>query len=251
MKAPSSLFLVIFIFVFTSSCIAQNGTLTKYFDSLWRPVTNESAHYVTHFIKSEGGNYQCLSYWAKTNQLYKKSFFLDTSFSKPVGLSVAYHLNGSIQDSVFFNKEHIIVDAWHYYANGQLICHYVYKKGSTNETEGFDEGGKKIENFIYGREAEFPGGNEAWMEYLSSNIKDKLFAKNGAPEGKYRVIVAFAIDLDGRPVDISAETSNGYGMEEEVIRVIKKSPKWSYAIQYNKPVKAYRRQPLTFLIEKQ
>jgi hypothetical protein len=38
-------------------------------------------------------------------------------------------------------------------------------------------------------------------------------------------------------------------MEEEVVRILKKSPKWSPAIQNGKPVKAYRRQPVTFMIE--
>ena len=59
------------------------------------------------------------------------------------------------------------------------------------------------------------------------------------------------IDKDGSTSGISAETSNGFGMEEEVIRVISKSPKWKNAVQYSKPIKAYRRQPLTFLIEKE
>ncbi len=38
-------------------------------------------------------------------------------------------------------------------------------------------------------------------------------------------------------------------MEAEVVRMLKKSPKWSPAIQNGKPVKAYRKQPVTFVIE--
>ncbi len=53
---------------------------------------------------------------------------------------------------------------------------------------------------------------------------------------------------DGRIKDATAETKFGFGMEEEAIRVITKSPKWNNAIQMNRPVNAYRRQPITFMV---
>jgi hypothetical protein len=37
-------------------------------------------------------------------------------------------------------------------------------------------------------------------------------------------------------------------MEEEVIRVIERSGKWTPALQNGKPLKAYRKQPITFLL---
>jgi len=60
------------------------------------------------------------------------------------------------------------------------------------------------------------------------------------------VIIEFVVDLDGSMSRIKALTSLGYGMEEEAIRVIKKAGKWSPAIWQGEPVKAYRRQQITF-----
>jgi protein TonB len=37
-------------------------------------------------------------------------------------------------------------------------------------------------------------------------------------------------------------------MEEEVVRIIKKGPKWKPAVQNGKLVNAYRRQPVTFVV---
>jgi hypothetical protein len=48
--------------------------------------------------------------------------------------------------------------------------------------------------------------------------------------------------------DIKQLTNHGFGMEDEVIRVISKGPKWNPAIQNGKQVKAYRRQPVTFQV---
>src|SRR5262249_30826974 len=43
-------------------------------------------------------------------------------------------------------------------------------------------------------------------------------------------------------------TDFGHGMEEKVVEIIKKGPKWAPAIQNGKNVKAYRKQPVTFLV---
>jgi hypothetical protein len=54
---------------------------------------------------------------------------------------------------------------------------------------------------------------------------------------------------DGTISDIKTLTNFGYGMEQEVIRTIKLSGLWSPAIQNQRPVKAYRKQPVTFQVE--
>lgn len=43
-------------------------------------------------------------------------------------------------------------------------------------------------------------------------------------------------------------TNFGFGMEQEVIRTLKLSGTWNPAIQNGRPVKAYRKQPVTFQV---
>ena len=59
---------------------------------------------------------------------------------------------------------------------------------------------------------------------------------NGAPEGTYTVYVQFVVDKEGNISDVKALTNHGYGMEEEAVRVIKKGPNWTPAIQNGRPV---------------
>ncbi len=98
-------------------------------------------------------------------------------------------------------------------------------------------------------EAEFPGGLDAWRNFLVKNLKAEIPADNGAPAGMYTVIVKFIVKKDGTLEDIKVENSMGYGMDEEVRRVITKSGKWIPAVQNGRPVNAYRRQPITFYLE--
>jgi hypothetical protein len=98
-------------------------------------------------------------------------------------------------------------------------------------------------------EAVFPGGVAEWSKYLQTTLKGNVAADNGAPVGKYTVIARFIVNKKGIVSDVKAETNFGYGMEEEVIRVINKSGKWQPAFQNGRAVKAYRRQPVTFIID--
>lgn len=97
-------------------------------------------------------------------------------------------------------------------------------------------------------EAGFPGGDVAWRKYLTQNLNAATPVENGAPSGKYTVMILFQIDADGSVKDIKAITNHGYGMEKEAIRIIKKGPKWVPANQGGVNVSSYRKQPLTFVV---
>ncbi len=97
-------------------------------------------------------------------------------------------------------------------------------------------------------EAEYPGGQAAWAKYLKNNLNGNTPSDNSAPAGSYTVIVRFVVAKDGTISDVVAETSHGFGMEQEAVKVIKKGPKWKPAEQNGNIVKAYRRQPITFLV---
>lgn len=97
-------------------------------------------------------------------------------------------------------------------------------------------------------EAEFPGGGIAWTNFLRKHLNARVPVKKKAPAGTYQVIVRFIVSKDGSVSGAMAETRHGYGMEEEVLRIINKSPKWVPASQDGRPVNAYRRQPITFSV---
>ena len=98
-------------------------------------------------------------------------------------------------------------------------------------------------------EAGFPGGGTAWKKYLEKNLNPNVPVENGAPIGIYTVIVQFIVDKNGSISNVKTLTNFGYGMEQEVERIIKRGPSWTPASQSNKPVKAYRKQPVIFVIE--
>ena len=107
---------------------------------------------------------------------------------------------------------------------------------------------------VYARveiEAYYPGGDKAWRTFLEKNLNGDVPAKKKAPAGTYTVVIQFVVDTKGHASEITALTNNGYGMEEEVMRVIRLAPRWNPASQDGRLVKAFRKQPVTFWIEEE
>ncbi|HKO79137.1 MAG TPA: energy transducer TonB [Chitinophagaceae bacterium] len=121
-----------------------------------------------------------------------------------------------------------------------------------DDGKGIVEEKKEDENKIFEKveiEASFKGGESAWRKYLERNLNPSAPVDNGAPEGLYTVYVQFVVSKDGSISDVRALTKHGYGMEEEAVRVIKKGPAWTPAIQNGRSVNAYRKQPITFQVQ--
>jgi protein TonB len=109
----------------------------------------------------------------------------------------------------------------------------------------------KVEEKVYAKvetEASFQGGNEGWRNFLQANLNADVPVRKKAPAGLYQVVVQFIVDKEGRISDMKALTSHGFGMEQEVLRVIKRSPRWIPAVQDGRKVKAYRKQPISFSV---
>jgi TonB family protein len=127
-----------------------------------------------------------------------------------------------------------------------------YSNSTTDTLPSKDTGVHEVDlhNFVHVEsEASFPGGEAEWQAFLGRNLKANIPVKRKAPVGEYTVVVQFIVDTDGRVTDVKALTAHGYGMEEEVVRVIRKSPRWTPALlEGNKKVKAYRKQPINFVV---
>lgn len=97
------------------------------------------------------------------------------------------------------------------------------------------------------KEAEFEGGAKAWAKFLKANLNANIPYLNKAKPGVYTVIIRFIVNKVGEISEIQAVSNNGFGMEEEVLRVIKLSPKWKPGTMANGDAVSYiKQQPFVF-----
>lgn len=85
-----------------------------------------------------------------------------------------------------------------------------------------------------------------WKAFLEKNLNPNVPLDNGAPAGRYSVVIRFVVDLEGNVSDIQPLTEHGYGMEAEAVRVLKRATKWEPAFQNGYHVKAYKKQVIIF-----
>jgi len=86
----------------------------------------------------------------------------------------------------------------------------------------------------------FPGGDSSWVQSVEKDINRSLPFRNGAKKGKYIVSVQFVTDKNGSLSDIKCLSDPGFGMGQEVTRVLKKKAVW-LPVPNGSPVGPYRK----------
>lgn len=89
---------------------------------------------------------------------------------------------------------------------------------------------------------EFPGGMEAFKKFMHRNLRQP-----DLEEGEKVVVrVRFVVDADGSINQVNVVKSGGT-LDNEVLRVVGKMPKWKPGFQNGKHVAVYFTLPVTFL----
>jgi len=95
---------------------------------------------------------------------------------------------------------------------------------------------------------EFPGGMQALMEYLGSNIKYPEQAKRDSIQG--RVFVQFVVEKDGAVSGAKVLRGIGGGCDEEALRVVSSMPNWNPGLdENNEPVRVQYNIPIKYALK--
>lgn len=125
----------------------------------------------------------------------------------------------------------------------------------TNDDEAFgeielplDDGPEETDEvfqwFQVQERASFPGGETAMDAFINDNIVIPDIAYEEAESGT--VVVGFTVEKDGRLTNIHIQSKRkiGFGVEEAVIAVVKKMPRWNPALQRDKPARMSFTKPI-------
>lgn len=98
--------------------------------------------------------------------------------------------------------------------------------------------------------ASFDSTQKTWPDYLLGKLNPAVPLIHQAPTGNYIVTIQFAIDKDGNLKNFRVESNCGYGLEDEVIRCIKASPKWDPATtKSGERIGTVTRQTVVFIVK--
>lgn len=93
----------------------------------------------------------------------------------------------------------------------------------------------------------YPGGDEALLKHISTQIKYPVRAQEAGIQG--RVVASMIVDTDGSVKDIEIIRGLDPDLDNEAIRVIKTLPKWQAGEQRGKKVKVKYTLPIQFRLQ--
>jgi TonB family protein len=161
------------------------------------------------------------------------------------GISQQFYASGKLKvNGKLLNGQH--AGKWRYRReDGTTIMDVEYVKDSILSTNCYDEKGQpKSGDCIFQKTASFPGGPDGWRKFLERNLNYPEEALRSKISGTVRV--KFHVAKDGSLFEYEIVSSPDKSLSEEVIRLMKKSPKWEPAIQLNSPVIYRHIQSITF-----
>ncbi|RZL05731.1 MAG: energy transducer TonB, partial [Pedobacter sp.] len=94
---------------------------------------------------------------------------------------------------------------------------------------------------------DYPGGIDKFREYLAKAIKYPPMAQDANLQGT--VYVTFTVEKDGSLTDVAVPRKVGGGLDEEAIRVVRLSKKWTPGIQNGRPVRVKFNVPVKFSLQ--
>lgn len=186
-------------------------------DGLWEKWDTtgrlvDSINY-NHGTKTDSAKY----YYFKNGMVNTYNF---TDFKNDKLQSIVYNDSGKIVIEALFTGQKGIIK---YYTNDKVEIDSLFTRKE--------------------KEASFPGGPRSWTEYITHQIQRNLNKLTAKDYGT--CIVKFMIDREGNVSNVEATNMQGSALAKIAVNAIKKGPKWIPAVQYGRPVNAYRLQPVT------
>jgi len=113
-----------------------------------------------------------------------------------------------------------------------------------NEASNTDEKQKPF--IIVDERPQFPGGEEARMQYLGDNINYPQKAREEGIQGT--VYVTFVVEQDGSIADVRILRGIGGGCDEEAMEVVENMPDWKPGKKDGEPVRTEFNMPIKFTL---
>ena len=105
---------------------------------------------------------------------------------------------------------------------------------SVNAYSQSDDADNDVYNMV-DQSAKFQDGYNSIIKFVQENIKFPAEAKENNVHGK--LMVSVVVEKDGSLSDIKIKKGLGYGLDEEIVRIIKMMPKWQPAQHKGKTVR--------------
>lgn len=217
-----------------SSLLVSEGLYQSYFSN----ASVESEGY--YLSGKKDGLWQG---WDSLGHLIDSSVY--NKDEKNLEVHFGYHKNGTL-DSFIVNNIKTNQLKKIYYDDSEKVLSEVNFDGQKGLEKIYKNGTIIKSDSVFSRaeiEAYFPGGNNAWNQYIMNQVQRHSNELTNKDFGT--CLVKFIVGIDGKVTNVEATTMKGTKLAEIAVSAVQYGPKWKPASQYGRLVRAYRIQPVT------
>ncbi len=237
--------LLFLLFYFSGTAIAKAhppDTLVYYINEKGGVCPKEEASYFRKAYKSDS-MWQVSDYYLN-GKLQMNGACLDKDLKIAHGKHTWFDETGRIKNVGNFNQG-LLHGKWvHYHPNGQVSSMEHYHNDSLIKAQLWDADGSISKNRAIYLFAEFPGGEDAFFEFLLSNLAYPVDVEGKPFIGK--VEYEITISETGEVKDIEVISTYDHSIAREFKRLVPRMPKWTPAIFHNIPQKSKRKGVFNF-----
>ena len=221
------------------------------------PTTKKKYSYARMLKKDKNG-------WGFTDRtkdgaIFQKGYFKDETMQTRVGHFIFYLDGKKLYEGE--NADGAPRGVWYFYKGGKLSDSLYYnepllkveslKKSGANAYMVDIKTSRDPDSVTFARievESEFPGCQEAWRKYLNKTLQfPDIVLETMKPFSK-QCVVQFIVCTDGTVCDVQAVNSVHPHLDLQAVNAIRNGPTWSPAVQDERKVKSYKKQPIVFAI---
>lgn len=215
------------------------------FDENWKDAGIDKA---TYFIRRTKVSDTCWQFdtYNMYGPMIKSEQYSDEKGTQAHGRFTIFNAKGKL-DSICNYSKGLPHGYWYIYNDPFYEIRLTYEMGVLTDTKKTVKvkGSQSKDSLAKGeKESQFKGGLAAWQRYLNRNLEYPQRALKANIQGE--VTVAFEIDTTGNIPNSFVWRSVEFSLDEEALRIIRKSPRWEPAIQDGQLKKSYKRQPMIF-----
>jgi periplasmic protein TonB len=216
-------------------------------DAAMNQTVLDSSKYILWIHEKEDSNWQW-DYYYTWGPLIKSHSFADHDGKIPNGRFCIYNTIGNLDSTGIYvqgkKNGNFLKLGSHKKDSVEIIASYEYVQDSlikkTDLVQSDSSGGNE-------KEPEFPGGPAAWESYLRQTLQYPDRAKAKDIQGLVKIY--FKVDEEGDIKDPFIEKSVEYSLDQEALRIIRKSGRWIPGMKNGIKSNTYKSQPLNFKLQ--
>jgi TonB family protein len=245
-------FFILAFFAFTVASVQAQDTLflNEYNGEVYS--IQEATKILVREISNEGGSEALERYYLVSGALIGESMVVRTfNYQKEEiwiknGLETRWYETGELYMQINYKDGKLNGKELTFWEDGKRKRESNYRNGTFVNGKCWDRDGNQVNYFPHETEAEYPGGDNARIIFLSSNMKYPTQARNRGEQGT--VFVSFVVDEEGNVVNPEILRGVSTDLDHEALRVVSIMPRWKPATKDGQNVRSRYNMPLRFVL---